>query len=291
MAYTYTESNIVNLKHLKKAASRSQEEISSLAGLVAGAIEDEAFKILRGTCTTAAATKDKVATLSDPTQEIRDGMIIGIKFTNTNTGNATAENPITLNVNGSGAKNIYYAGSANPTGTNPTAFGRADYYNFYFYDGTYWVWVGSSEDNDTTYTNVALGQGYGTCQTAGATTEKAVPITGYELVANGIVTVKFVRLVPAGATLNVNTKGAKPIYYRGAAITDGVIAAGDVATFIYNGSQYILIAIDRDEVSSVNGKTGAVTLTHSDVGALEDIGLYIDSSGYLCQRINEALTE
>ena len=40
MSYSYTERNLVNLKHLKKAAVRSQEEISTLAALVVGTIED-----------------------------------------------------------------------------------------------------------------------------------------------------------------------------------------------------------------------------------------------------------
>lgn len=39
-------------------------------------------------------------------------------------------------------------------------------------------------------------------------------------------------------------------------------------------------------VTSVNGKTGAVTLTAADVGASAgaDLGLYLDTEGYLCQE-------
>ena len=65
------------------------------------------------------------------------------------------------------------------------------------------------------------------------------------MTAGGIVAVRFSYDVPAGATLNINSKGAKAIYYRNAAITDGVIKAGDTATFIYS-TYYRLISIDRD---------------------------------------------
>ena len=106
--------------------------------------------IYYGTCTTAAATQAKVATV-DSGFILSQGAMIAIKFTNNNSYSATATNPITLNVNSTGAKNIYYANSSTPTGTNTTAFGRANYINYYLYDGTYWVWVGSSADNNTTY--------------------------------------------------------------------------------------------------------------------------------------------
>jgi len=102
----------------------------------------------------------------------------------------------------------------------------------------------TTQDTNTTYTNASLGQGYATCTTEEATTAKVGTLSSYSLQTGGIVSVKFSYAVPASATLNINSKGAKSIYYRGAAITAGVIEAGDVATFIYSG-QYHLIAIDR----------------------------------------------
>ena len=107
------------------------------------------------------------------------------------------------------------------------------------------MFQGWSVDSNTTYTNASLGQGYGTCSTAESTAAKAVTLSSYSLTTGGIVAVKFTYDVPANATLNINSKGAKAIYYRGAAITAGVIEAGDIATFIYNGSQYHLLAVDR----------------------------------------------
>ena len=60
--------------------------------------------------------------------------------------------------------------------------------------------------------------------------------------------------------MNINSKGAKAIYYQGAAIKAGVIKAGDTATFIYNGSQYHLLTIDRAATASGSG-TGVIVST------------------------------
>lgn len=118
----------------------------------------------------------------------------------------------------------------------------------------------TQQDNNTTYTPAALGFGYGTCATAAATAAKVVTLSNYALVTGGYVTVKFTYAVPANATLNVNSKGAKAIYYKGAAITASVIQAGDTATFVYDGSRYHLIAIDTaiDILNTLRTKTVVV---------------------------------
>ena len=89
-----------------------------------------------------------------------------------------------------------------------------------------------------------FGNGLASCSTAEATVAKLASLSGYTLHDHGIVSVKFTNAVPANSTLNINSKGAKSIYYQGSAITGDVIKAGDVATFIYS-TQYHLIAIDR----------------------------------------------
>lgn len=109
--------------------------------------------IYYGTCTTAAGTKDKVATVSsDQNFVLQVGTMVAIKFTYTNSYSATSSNKITLNVNSTGALNIWYAASDANTGTNTTAYGLANYVNYYMYDGTYWVFAGRSVDaNDGNY--------------------------------------------------------------------------------------------------------------------------------------------
>lgn len=200
--------------------------------------------IAYGTCSTAAATAAKVVTISGNTNwSLTAGSIITIKFANTN----TAQNP-TLNVNGTGAKSIWYSAGVVTT----SALNMGGYANrpmIYMYDGTQYVFLGWSYDANTTYSNASLGQGYGTCSTAAATAAKEVALSSYSLIINGIVAVKFTYAVPANATLNINSKGAKAIYHNGAAITAGVINAGDIATFIYDGTQYQLIAVDKTNIN------------------------------------------
>jgi len=91
---------------------------------------------------------------------------------------------------------------------------------------------------NNTYTNASLGQGYGICTTALNTLAKTATLSSYALVVGGIISIKFTYGVPANATLNVNSKGAKNIFYRGIKIIDDVIKAGDIITFIYDGTQY-----------------------------------------------------
>jgi len=109
------------------------------------------------------------------------------------------------------------------------------------------------------------GSGYGTCDTAASTLAKVVSLADYKLVKNGIIAVKFTYAVPASATLNINSKGAKAIYNRGAAITADVIEAGDIATFIYDGTHYNVLCIDK-----ASTLRGIETFTSSDALAPTD---------------------
>lgn len=129
-----------------------------------------------------------------------------------------------------------------------TYFAKAQHRLFYY--STKYVSTGAFHmltDSNSTYTPQSLGSGYGTCSTAASTTAKVVTLSSYSLVVNGIVAVKFTNAVPASATLNINNRGAKAILYRGSAITDGIIAAGDIGVFIYNGTNYILLTTDTEK--------------------------------------------
>ena len=218
--------------------------------------------IAYGTCATDAATAAKVVTISGNTNwTLTNGSLITVFFSATN----TAENP-TLNVNGTGAKNIYY-GASQITTSSLGYGGTANRVMNFMYDGTQYRFIGWGYDSNTTYTNVKLGHGYATCSTAAATVAKVATLSSYTLTTGGIVAVKFTNAVPANATLNINSKGAKNIYFRGAKITADVIKAGDVATFIYS-SNYHLISIDRwqNDISSLQTQIDAVDNAKSDVG-------------------------
>lgn len=206
----------------------------------------DSTNVAYGTCSTAAATAAKVITISGNTNwELTTGSMIAVKFSTTN----TAQNP-TFNVNGTGAKSVW-ANTAVITTSYLTYAGSANRVANYVYDGTQYVFIGWSNDANTTYTNLSLGQGYGTCATAAATAAKVVTMSSYALTTGGIVVVKFTYAVPASATMNINSKGAKNIYYKGAAITANIIKAGDTATFIYDGTRYHLLAVDRSAFDTV----------------------------------------
>ena len=192
-----------------------------------------------GTCETAAATAEKAITISGSGFSLAAGQMIAVKFTNSN----TASN-VKFNVNSTGAKPIWY-NNAEYTGNSNRVTGYANAVMTYVYNGSHWVWVSSGVDNNTTYSNVALGHGYATCDTAESTAAKVGTLSSYALTKGGIVAVKFSYAVPASATLNINSKGAKSIYFRNAAITANIIKAGDTATFIYDGTYYQLLSIDR----------------------------------------------
>ena len=161
-------------------------------------------------------------------------------------GVVTSAKNFTINVNGLGAKKCY---SSLTNATQETTIFNVNYTLMFVYstaldggNGGWWVYRGI--DTNTTYTPVKLGFGYGHCTTAASTAAKAVAISSYVLNTGGIVSVLFDNDVQAGATLNVTSKGAKAIYHKGAAITDGIIKAGDTATFMYSG-QYHLVSVDR----------------------------------------------
>lgn len=97
---------------------------------------------------------------------------------------------------------------------------------------------------------------YGSCSTAAATAAKVVDCAGFALATGSEITVKFtVTNTAANPTLNVNSTGAKAIYYRGAAISAGYLAANRTYTFRYNGTQYDLVGDIDTNTSTTTGTT------------------------------------
>ena len=184
------------------------------------------------TCTSAATATTKTATVDsgDSNWVLRKGTIVGVKYTNTNTASATK-----LNVGGTGDKSVYY-NTAVYTGTSTIVWGNANRFVFYMYDGTNWVWISDSrhDGNDNTYTTAY-------CSTAAGTAAKAATMTGYVLTANRYTVITFTNANSyAGAlTLNINGKGAKPLYINGAASSSSnhTLAAGSYIVY-YDGTNY-----------------------------------------------------
>ena len=94
-----------------------------------------------GTCSIAAATAAKTVSITTGTFALEAGAKVTVKFTNANSANSP-----TLNVNGTGAKNIFHNGAQITSGVNKGLLaGVCDF----VYDGTQWHLVGNY--HDTTY--------------------------------------------------------------------------------------------------------------------------------------------
>lgn len=121
---------------------------------------------------------------------------------------------------------------------------------------------------DAACTPQKLGNGYASCATAAATAAKTATLSGYNLENNGLVVVYFQYDVPANATLNINSRGAKQIHFGSSRIAANVIKAGDKCLFIYNGN-YMLIAIDRWG-KELQEKVSGINISETDFEALSD---------------------
>ena len=91
---------------------------------------------------------------------------------------------------------------------------------------------------------------YAECSTAAGTAAKVATIntdgdttnTAFTLVKGVSVQVKFTTTnTAANPTLNINSTGAKAIYYEDKAIAAGALKASYVYTFVYNGVQWTLV--------------------------------------------------
>lgn len=250
-----------------------------------------------GTSDTTASTAAKVVTCSNFVY--KSGVIIGVLFSTAN----TAATP-TLNVNSTGAKSIY-VGASTPSATTNVLKWSANTMVYFLCDGTNYRYLTSVSAASVTPSRGA-NTWYGTSNTSASTQAKTSTIDNYVLTKGSLISITFSTAntyTAAKITLNINSTGAKDIYYKGAVTSSTntlLWNANETLTFIYNGTGYyfvtktapILSSTDITTalgytpynstnpnnyitsagapVQSVNTKTGAVTLTASDVGALPD---------------------
>ena len=108
---------------------------------------------------------------------------------------------------------------------------------------------------------------YGTCDTAAGTAAKAVTCADFSLATGATILVKFTNANSVSSpTLNVNSTGAKSIYYRGAALASSLYywGAGDIVEFYYNGTQWDLLDVSNtnttySSLSASDATTGTAT--------------------------------
>lgn len=97
-------------------------------------------------------------------------------------------------------------------------------------------------------TTGVIGLPYGVCSVAAGTAAKTVTVDNFSLEAGAVVVVKFTYAnSAANPTLNVNSTGAKAIYWKGAALASSQYwEAGALLSFVYNGTQWDLMGIAKD---------------------------------------------
>lgn len=117
-------------------------------------VYNDSRNIYYGDCDSAADSRIKLVDLgSEAGFAAEECNMVAVRFTNTNTYNASAANRIRLNVK-CGSTNVeadIVYGTDIPTGTNPIAFGLAGAYNIYMLLNDTWVWVGCNYDANTDY--------------------------------------------------------------------------------------------------------------------------------------------
>lgn len=112
-------------------------------------------------CSSTASTVQKTATITTGTFTLEAGARVTVNFTNKNTATLPS-----LNINGTGNKQIYHNGSMLGVGTNISLlYGACDF----VYDGTYWLLIGNyinsggtvTKTGSSTSNQVALWYGTG----------------------------------------------------------------------------------------------------------------------------------
>lgn len=257
-------------------------------------VDTASQKTWYGTSNTGATTQAKVVTCSG--YYLQTGAIISVAFSTANTYTSAK---ITLNVNSTGAKDVYY-NNAVTSSTNTLKWDAGEQVTF-VYNGTGYYFVSKSkgyatstysstgtdavngtavnaalqtlDSSITATTNQAISaititdgkisdsskinitpklNWYGTSNTGATTQEKSVTCSNYVLNTHNIVVVNFSyanTYTSAKIMLNVNSTGAKDIYYKGAVTSSTntlLWDAGDQLTFIYDGSYYRFVSKDTN---------------------------------------------
>lgn len=213
--------------------------------------------------------------------ENKSSATIRSELTKENVTNALGYTPPTTNTIYSPSDTVPKANGIANTGTE-SDFARGDHVHpsqtsVSGNAGTSTKWATARNIDGMSVQGDANRTTYGTCSTAAATADKVVACDGFVLVTGAKIDVKFtVTNTSANPTLNVNNTGAKPIYYRGSAISAGYLATNRIYSFRYNGIQWDLVGdLNTDTTygvvsTSANGlcpkRTGTTTKFLRDDG-------------------------
>lgn len=154
-----------------------------------------------GTCTDNGDVVAKSVTVSNQNFKLVAGALITVKFDNTN----SATN-VTLNVNGTGDKSIWYNASVY-TSSSANVCGYANRTTTYIYDGTYWVWQTTGVVVDSN-------------------THRPINVNGTQLLGNNTTAVNFkdgtnTTVVGSGSDIQINATDTNTTYTFAEGTTDG----------------------------------------------------------------------
>ena len=214
-------------------------------------IDGSANRFNYGTCSTAAATAAKTVSCTGFT--LATGSEITVKFTVTN----TASNP-TLNVNGTGAKAVYYNGAAISAG-----YLKANKTYTFRYNGTQYDLVGDIDTN-TTYTLSSFGV---TATAAELNKLDGVTATATEL--------NYVDGVTSNIQTQLNGKAASSHTHSGTQVT-GLTAS---RALVSNSSGQVTVsAVTSTELGYLDGVTSAIQTQLNNKIATSNVTSTINSS-------------
>lgn len=115
-----------------------------------------------------------------------------------------------------------------------------------------------------------------TCSTAAGTAAKVVSFANFVLEAGCLIAVKFTNGNSAsGATLNVNSTGAKAIQVNGAAVAVGAIIPNGVYLLVYDGTNWVILNPASVSDAIADGETG---LAPTQNAVFDALALKTDSS-------------
>lgn len=243
-----------------KTLTSSIPALPTFRALTTEDLPDGAINAWYGTSFTISTNAVKLVACDG--YKLAKGSIIGVLFSASN----TAATP-TLNVNDTGAKSIY-VGNSTPNSTTNVLKWSANTMIYFMYDGTYYRYITSISGASTTPSRGA-NTWFGTSSTAANTAAKTSTIDNFVLTKGAVVCIAFSTAntyVGGTLTLNINSTGAKNIYYNNAvtSTTNTLLwDAKEMLTFVYSGSYWYFAGKSLQSGGGSGDSTYKITLSHN----------------------------
>lgn len=249
-----TQTGSIDLKAAKYAFNAADA-----AQTTANTANDKAVAF-RGTCGTGATTQAKTVTCTN--FSLAQGATVTVYNT---TAQTYTSNKITLNVNSTGAKDVYVNGAV--TGTSNQLLWTSGSIITYTYNGTYW------------YVADEPGTLYASCTTAADTVAKTTSSLSTAVVRKGtrISVLMSNANSAASPTLNVSSTGGKAIYAAGAALVANSLynwQSGSTQSFTFDGSHWLM----DDDTAKANAAVAAQTASKY-ISEITDAGIFVHLDG------------